>query len=305
MGLRWHYRLHGFGLTSEFELPELVRDEQGGDAADVVLRVGRVPERLDAAREQGACYAAAPGEMLFWLPGVARFHVAAGREIVVDPQPGAAGETLRSLVLSSPLAALLLQRGLLPLHASAVATPKGAAVFAGSAGLGKSTLAAAWHRQRGLVPLSDDISALRVGENEPPAVLPGYPALRLWPDAHRALGVEADGPTLRPGVAKKLVALAVSFPREPVPLAAVYILDQRELPPGAAAPGPFSGAEALAAILDVIYRPAFVRGMGLERRVFAQAAALARTARIAPWLRPPGRFDPAGRGPNVFENPLQ
>lgn len=290
-GAGWRYRLHGFALESELELPELVRADDDGNEADVVLRFGPTPENLDDMRARGACYATAPGEMLCWLAGVARFLVRAGREIVVEPAPTAAPEAIRSLVLSTPLAALLLQRGLLPLHASAVATPAGAVVFIGSAVSGKSTLAAAL-QQRGFMPLADDIAALRIDDaGAPVQLLPGYPGLRLWPDALTALGVEASGTPLRPGVVKHFVHSAAVFSTEPQPVAAIFTLDRDE----ASESRRLTGAATMAVLLDAVYRLAWAHGLGCDQRVFAQVATLARTTRVAPLAGASGPMELARR----------
>ncbi len=296
----WRYLLHGFALESEIELPALVRDEVDRRVADVAVRLGAVSDRLDGACERGACYAAGRGETLFWLPGVARILVRGGREITVEAADDSAMERLPELLLSSPLAALLMQRELLPVHASAVATSRGAAVFVGSAAIGKSTLAAAL-AERGLMPMSDDVTALRVVHDAPPVVIPGYPLLRLWPDAVAALGLDPILPELRPGGAKRMRSWRGDFATTALPIAAICVLDRREIPAGAKVIRELAGAAAVSAMLDAVYRPAFARGMGLERQIFTQATTLAKRTRIVSLALPSDRFEPLDLARRVVE----
>ena len=92
----------------------------------------------------------------------------------------------------SPFAALLLQRGLLPLHGCAIEVDGGAAVFVGRSGCGKSTLAGAL-RQRGYRVLADDICVISFSAAGEPMVLAAFPQLKLWADALKNLGEEPWG----------------------------------------------------------------------------------------------------------------
>lgn len=272
------YRLCDFILESEWSLPELIEAPVAMNA-DVVVRCGQTPRELLQSRQHGVCFAAQPGALLCWLEGVARFYVGNGREIIVEASPGVAEEAVRSLLFSSPLAGLLLQRGLVPLHASAMATSRGALVFLGAAAAGKSTLAAEFLR-RGFGVLSDDIAALRVPDRGVAGVLPVSGCLRLWPAASSAVQEDDGGALLRPGLDKRLLASSDGTPPgEGVPLAGIVCLDR-----GAGARGRalrrLGGREALAASLDAVYRPAFARGLGLDGVVFRQLSAVATTVPV-------------------------
>jgi len=124
---------------------------------------------------------------------------------------------------------ILAHRGRLTLHASAIKVGVGALAFAGKAGWGKSTLCAAFARM-GSTPLADD--CLVIGERRGRLVaVPGYPGLRLWPDAARALkngrGRRRTGDST--GKRRHQVTPAQRLP-ESVALRAVYVLTA----PGAA-----------------------------------------------------------------------
>lgn len=267
-GERRIYRVFGQRVAATGEWPGLSPTEETGGAVDVVLCRGKTPDRLAGARVTGACFEAGPGEFLIWRDGVARFHVRGAREIVVEASPTADAERLVTLLLSAPWAARSLLAGLLPLHASAVVTPAGAVAFLGGASAGKSEIAAACYA-RGWGVLADDLAVLRIDENGV-AVLPGPARVQLWPAVA--------------GQARRVLDCGEHAPSMPQPLTVLYVLDR-----GAAEPATrVTGAAAVGAVLDGVYRPAFVRGLGLERQVLAQAAALAKSTRVMHLAVPDG-----------------
>src|SRR6185437_8241442 len=79
-----------------------------------------------------------------------------------------------------PVQAILWhQRGLLPLHASAISVNGKAVALAGPSGVGKSTLAAALVGNHAV--LADDICI--IDPSDRPTMLPSTPRLRLWREA--------------------------------------------------------------------------------------------------------------------------
>ncbi len=279
----YRYRLHGLTVESELLLPELVPCDRT-DAPDVSILLGKTPPRLSQPRTKGVCYEIQPGQMLIWLDGVARFLISGGSEITVDPNgTGNAAET-RRLLLSSPLGSLLLQRGLLPLHASAVSIGGEGVVFLGGPCAGKSTLAAMlW--KRGFRILSDDLTVIRIVENGAVWILPGFPQLRLWPDSLVALGEDAEQFTwMRNDIEKRLVSCRESFESSAVPLSAIYYLEpsyQRELEVS-----PLRGVRGACALLQHTYSPAFLAGSGLQKGHLAQLTRLAKSTRMMSLARP-------------------
>ncbi len=131
-------------------------------------------------------------------------------------------------LLGPVLGFVLCLRRILCLHASAIAVGGRAIAIVGPPGAGKSTTAAAF-AQLGYPVLSDDIVAL--SDEHPVLVQPGYARVRLWPDAVEALYGSSDAlPRLTPTWDKRYLDLTAEnyrFQRQPLPLAAVYILAER------------------------------------------------------------------------------
>ena len=169
------YLYSAFSLTiaSELELPELA---EGQGEPDVVIRLGSVTRQPQPATIDD--------EVAITLD-VGGFHIKCGREIVVDPLPGADPGVLRVLLEGRVMAFLLRQRGCLPLHASGIAIGGQGVLFVGESGGGKSTTAAAFY-SRGHHVLTDDVGAVRVvgGRVE---LRTGWSGLRLLEDARKVI----------------------------------------------------------------------------------------------------------------------
>ncbi|MBL8189203.1 MAG: serine/threonine protein kinase [Acidobacteria bacterium] len=138
-------------------------------------------------------------------------------------------EDMATYLLGPVLGLVLRLREVTCLHASAVVVNGKAIALVGASGAGKSTTAAAFAKA-GYKVLADDIVALdeRSGAFW---VRPAYPRVRLWEDSVEALfGAEDALPLLTPTWDKRYLDLlngSQRFQSEPLPLAAVYLLDER------------------------------------------------------------------------------
>src|SRR5579862_5764464 len=182
------YRLSALKLVSDVELPELMPWDGGCDApADLVFRVGEVPPGLEAS---DYIVSRNPDRYLITFSAEARIMIEDGRVVTIEPACGLDAIAIRSILMAPLQAVLWHQRGLLPLHASVVATDAKAVALAGPSGAGKSTLAAALSA-RGLDVLADDICIVDTSSGAD--VLPSTPRLRLWRDSLEHFGIAADG----------------------------------------------------------------------------------------------------------------
>ena len=185
------YRAYEINFASEIEFPGMATTDDDPALPRVTIRRGEVPEFLDGRQDDNSYYQVEPHRILLRIDGVARYLISKGRDITVAPAPEAHPDTVRLFLLGSSMGALLYQRGLLPLHGSAIETPRGAMVFVGPQGIGKSTLAAHFQR-RGYRILSDDVCVLARDGSDGLRVLPAFPKLRLCPDALERLGIRSQ-----------------------------------------------------------------------------------------------------------------
>ena len=253
------YSLFGLSIASDMPLPELVRIVPVV-APDVIVRM-----RADAASPTIAEPYPIDDHLSLTIDGIARYTVARGAEIVVDPDPGALERNVRLYLLGSAMGMLLHQRGLLPLHANSIEIDGRAFLFMGHSGAGKSTLAA-WFHDRGYRVIADDVSVIGFDGEGRPAVRPGLPRLRLWRDTLDATG--RDAALFERSYAGDDSYDKYDVPIEPaglatgdVELSAIYLLakgDQFGL-------SALSGMEAADAVFANTYRGRYVESMNQQR----------------------------------------
>jgi hypothetical protein len=220
----------------------------------------------------------ARGDLRLEVEGVARFRVSDGERIAFEPWSGEGHPwDLRTFLLGSAVGALLIQRGMLVLHGNALEKDGRAIVGLGPSGAGKSTTAYALMEQ-GWRLLADDLVAITADG----LVLPGIPRIKLWHDAALAFGLDPEGlPPIRQGLRKYLLmGEAVHRAAEPVPLAALFLLQQRSAP-GERITRVSSQKEAALQLRNQAFRPRFVRGLGQEGPNFLALASLQRRVPLA------------------------
>jgi hypothetical protein len=138
-------------------------------------------------------------------------------------------EDTATYLLGPIMGFVMLLRGVVCLHASAVAINDQAIAILGPAGSGKSTTAAAFS-SRGYSVLAEDVVTLDDRKDQF-LVRPAYPCIRLWPASVKALyGNENHLPKLTPNWDKcylDLTELPEQFQHHSLKLAAIYLLAPR------------------------------------------------------------------------------
>lgn len=231
------YHLFGGILHSEVPLPGLPRGDAGGGPDWRLRRISALPDEGSAellGRETLAndlaveLWRGTDGYLLRYGDTGAFRITGRGHRIDWLPGPRPVPEALAVDVAGRVLATALHARGVLTLHASAVALSGGAVAFLGPKGAGKSTLAAALLAE-GARMMADD--ALPVEVEAGARARPGLPRLRLSGEAATHLaGPLRKGPgrtegspsrrngTWSPALPSRLVQ------DEPLPLTAIYLL---------------------------------------------------------------------------------
>lgn len=215
-----HYKVYQLAVQSALPLPEL-QPLSPCAAPDVCIVCGPLPPVPEAAEQLGPFLWRNGNAVTLQVPGVARFAIRDGNEIVVAPEPEADADSVRLFLLGTALGALLQQRGLLVLHGNAVQVGDGCIVCVGPSGAGKSTLAAAL-MQRGYPLLADDV----VPVNAQGEAIPGFPRVKLWQDSADRLQVATgDLAAVRPGLHKYQLPTHQRMAEHGLPVRAVYLLD--------------------------------------------------------------------------------
>ena len=218
------YVSYGLGIHSTLVLPELTRAD--GIAPDIVIRSGETGRRIPKTDSTGSYFRATENEAYLFWERVGGFLVMNGRDITVEPLPGADEPLVRLPLLGAVLSVALHQRGLLGLHGSAVSIDGQAVAFLGISGSGKSTMAAALYA-RGHPVLADDLVALEPRDARGVMLFPSFPQLKLYPEVMiSSLGDDPDRfPKLLDGIEKRARVADNGFTPDPVPIKRIYILD--------------------------------------------------------------------------------
>ena len=279
------YSAFGLRIRSDLALPELSSlNNPAAAEADVEITVGPAGAGIEHPMDEGPTFRTAPGRFDMEIEGVGRFQVSEGRKIRVEPGPDATEQLLRVFVLGSALGALLHQRGLLPMHASAIRVGEGAVLFAGRSGVGKSTTLGAFAK-RGYAALSDDVTAIRFNEAGEPLALPSFPATRLCEDAAIHLDRDDLEHLPRMPLTPKFVAPIDHFWDTELPVAAIFLINLHNEPKIDFKQ--LTGADCVAKLIRSTYRRRFLEGFGLKDTQFAAVSRLAAATPVTEIRRPP------------------
>ena len=174
------YTLCGWHTRSDIPLSTIANKMiYDGESIDIVIEIarGRSPITKNAAPFQHSLE-----RSLIRIDGVADFEVSAGRQICVWPAARSAQKDLEIYLFGPVWATLCHQRGILPLHASAIVTGGSITAFAGHSGAGKSFLAASMSSLAYKL-VSDDILPISFNQNSVPGAWPYLKRLKLKRDS--------------------------------------------------------------------------------------------------------------------------
>ena len=220
----YRYTAYGLNVTSDLRLPELTEARPACDA-QVTIRREHVDLPPGRGNPDATLLWATPTDVCLRYSDAGVFRIRDGGHIDVDPVEGADDRAVRLLLLGPALAVLLHQRGLLVLHASAVAFVAGVAAFVADKGEGKSTLAATLHA-RGHPLVADDLLAVQLDDPHVVRVRAGYPQLKLSPEVLTQLGEEPEAlPRVHPDFDKRARKVENVAGEAAHPLVRIYVLE--------------------------------------------------------------------------------
>ncbi|WP_240644108.1 aldolase [Paenibacillus paeoniae] len=271
--VKLQYKAFGFSVHSDMLLPELSAAESDTAKADITVKVNSfLKNGFDAEPYD---FIAEDGMVSVKMPDAGVFRVQDGDKIIVSPYAGADEDLIRLYVLGTCFGILLLQRGIYPLHGSALAINGKAYAIVGQSGAGKSTLASALI-EKGFRLLSDDVIAVSHDSlTGQPIVAPSYPQQKLWQNSLEAMGQSHEAlRSIFGRETKYCVPLTDSFHGTSLPLGGVFELtrttelDGIELEPA-------GKLERLPLLFRHTYRYQLIERMNLMKWHFEQSAALA------------------------------
>jgi hypothetical protein len=279
-----YYRIYGLNLTVNIALPgPIAIDALSSDISVVNIVLGKLPSWLTQTPPQlniPPNWYASPqldldgefavplfqvwqidrGEYFYCLydDGTTFVIDRLGTQIWTTWPDELTVEDTATYLLGPILGFVLRLRGTVCLHASAIAIADRVVVLVGAAGAGKSTTAAAF-AQQGYAVLSDDVVPI-VDRGDTFLIQSAYPRIRLWETSVAALYGSADAlprlvPT-HPTWDKRYLALdraGYKFQAAPLPLAAIYYLNDRHDDPACPQIAPMTTQEQLITLVTNTY----------------------------------------------------
>ncbi len=239
-------------------------------------------------------YEVRPGHFRLDVPGVARYSVEDGKSILIEPLADATPEKIRLFLLGSTMGALLYQRGLYPLHGSAVETPWGAMIFVGVQGQGSQP--SPLNSTARAIGSSATMSGARWSARpDGLRILPALAQIRLRADAWQRLGTPEGsfrfdvGCQIRCAHGRTILARILS-PCEPSMFSRISraspIMTSRSSSTSA------GSGKVRQCLLENLYRPFYLKGQRTEIEV-SRMAADHPAQHLHPWsASAPGRRDP-------------
>ena len=215
------YTAYGLHFASGFPLPELTAHANG--KPDIIVNYGEVPETLPFASDNGLVWQSAPGKLLLTISDIGRYLIIENREIIIEPLPGIEEKDVRTFLLGSVLGALLHARQMLVLHSSVVRTKRGAVLFMGHSGAGKSTILGTF-LQRGYGMIADDKAGIVVNNDGIVQVLPGLPFARLSRETVEEIAMPVQESQFNRELGKYVLPVE-NFCTEPLEVHAAYSLN--------------------------------------------------------------------------------
>jgi hypothetical protein len=152
-----------------------------GARVDILIQIarGRSPIGRNAGR---VVFQHSFERSLIRIENVADFEVNMGRQVHVWPAASSTQKDIEIYLFGPVWATLCHQRGILPLHASAIVTEDGITAFAGHSGAGKSSLAASMSSLDYKL-VADDILPISFNQNSVPGAWPYLRRLKLKSDS--------------------------------------------------------------------------------------------------------------------------
>ncbi len=287
----FYYKIFNLKTSATFEIPAAPEIAPTGDI-DVTVTQGEVGDSFKQhentiffKEDYYFCYIT-PSELYVHVCGF-NISVKNGNEIAIEPPKGGyEKELLYTFLLGTAFGGLCIQRGMLPIHGTAIEKDGKAVVLSGFSGAGKSAISEILVA-KGMRFLADDVSVLEYS-SDGPIIHPAYPQRKLPADTAKEIGIDCTGfePINEDNRDKFLIKNKEQWCGEAMPLHSVveimavrrndgeYFEPQIELK---------TGTDSMFALRRNLYREKFYEGCGFEpqrMKLLLQAAASSKVYRL-------------------------
>lgn len=282
---KYIYRAFGLNISSDICILEL---QKGEGVADINIICGIVPTELNEVVWSDEYIKVSKNELLLYVEGVAKYYVKDGKTIIVEPSEQCNDNSVKLYLLGTAIGTALLQKGIIPIHGSAVVIDGKCVIFTGISGAGKSTLSSAF-RKMGYEFLADDVSVVTINEAGIPLVQPSYPQQKLWSDSLESMGEDHNRfSKIEDNEDKYVIPVKKGFLSSPVPLYAIFELNPYEC--SSVQIAQILGSEKLVTLLKNIYRVELLSSFGIKGDYFKKCLNVAKPTAFFKIIRPKEGF---------------
>jgi hypothetical protein len=282
------YKAFGFSVRSKIPFPELLVVDNERDSIDLEIGLKDLSNLWLELSDSKSRFVMNETLVMFKVPDTAIFLIEEGRRITVSPLSDYKEDVIRLYVLGSCMGAILMQRGILPLHGSAVSINGKAYAIVGNSGAGKSTLASAF-LHKGYQLLTDDVIGVYFTKKNVPMVIPSYPQQKLWQKSLDEFGI--DNREFRPiyqRETKFAIPIKNQFLSKPLPLAGLFELaltenEEIEIKQ-------IEGLSRLQTLLIHTYRNSLIENLGLTNWHFTKSTNIINQINMYHLRRPINAF---------------
>ncbi|MCF4009298.1 hypothetical protein [Rheinheimera sp. UJ63] len=270
-----HYSIYGLNITSPIWLPSANSDT----FQNVDLSLSEHPLFLSDVTARNAQWQTNGYQLLSTLPNLGQALIKSPENITIYANPNLCKEHLLTFALGSGLAGSLYLNQFLPLHGASVSTGKGAILFLGASGRGKSTLALA-AANAGWKVFTDDVISLHGNQGQSPIkVYPSHRRFKAQCDTAVKLGLLPDTRyTTAPGTEKHPCYIPIQMiSQNPEPIKAIYLLQQPNANHNYALQQ-LAPHFAIDALSKHCYRPGLIKLLKKQQQLFSQSVQLAKQA---------------------------
>ncbi|MDR7079103.1 energy-coupling factor transporter ATP-binding protein EcfA2 [Neobacillus niacini] len=282
------YKAFGFSVRSKIHFPELLEVVNDKDSTDIEINFKDLSSLWLEWSDSGSRFVMNERLVMFKVPDIAIFLIEEGCRITVWPLNKYKEDVIRLYLLGSCMGAILMQRGILPLHGSAIDINGKAYAIVGNSGAGKSTLATAFLR-KGYKLLTDDVIGVYFTKGNVPMVIPAYPQQKLWQESLDEFGIDSrEYKSVYQRETKFAIPIKDQFSSVPLQLAGVFELtfsenEEIEL-------NQLKGLSRLQTLLIHTYRNILIPNLGLTNWHFTNSTKIISQINMFQLRRPENRF---------------
>lgn len=282
------YKAFGFSIRSKISFPELLVNDNQMGSIDIEIELRDLSKLWLELSDSQSTLVMNENFVMFKVADTAIFLIEKGRQITVSPLNEYKEDVIRLYLLGSCMGAILMQRGIFPLHGSAVEINGKAYGIIGDSGAGKSTLASAF-LQKGYKLLTDDVIGVYFTKDNIPMVIPSYPQQKMWQESLDEFGMEnKDFRPIYQRETKFAIPIKKQFTYKSLPLGGVFELtltlnEEIELKQ-------IEGLSRFQTLLIHTYRNLLIKNLGLTNWHFINSANILKQVNMYQLRRPKNTF---------------